>query len=119
MLHLLPSDIISFISDYLHLSDICHLKYICKLEFSISYKVYSRTTKYINNGNESFQTSYLLTNGIEELPTQIKHNFVEIKLYHGRLIYHFTLFKNIYNTETSILSYLKQYDRKLITKNTS
>ena len=119
MFLLLPNDLVDSIVDFLAFSDIGCLKCVCKnsIVFPIHYNTYKRETKVLHrNGNESILNSYLLTNGERELPNQIMDNFVEIKLTRGNLSYSFTLYKNIYRSEKDILSYLKQYDRKIIYK---
>ena len=113
----LPSELVDSIVDFLAFSDIGCLKCVCKnsIPFEIQYQTYERETTVIcRNGRERVIKSYLLTNGNRELPSQITHNYVEIKLRRGNVLYYFTLYKNIYNSQKDILSYLQQYDRKII-----
>ena len=114
----LPDEIILLFFEYLDFRDIANLsltnKYIPSIK--IFYNTYSRDTIYVDkNGKETIQTSYLLTNGPPDLPGQIKHNFVEIKLYRGLNLYSFVLYKNVYNKDNSISDYLKMdWHKKII-----
>ena len=115
----LPKDIILCLYDYLNFSDIGNFMCICKNmpELDINYTTYVRNTIYTGKENIKITSkSYLLTNikGCYK-PGLIKNNFLEIKISRGTIIYHFNLYKSIYNSELSIIYYLKNTKWKTVT----
>ena len=100
---------------YLSFYEIGVLQTVCKNfpQIHIKYDTFCRSTKYLSINNIShIEKSYLLTNGKKEKPSQIKNNFLDIKLYRGDSFYHFTIYKDIYKVDKDILHYLKNLQEK-------
>jgi len=110
----LPEELILEIFEYLDFADLGRVYCVCKNvpRVSIAYKVYQRETGYTNQTAHS----YLLTNGPQELPGQIKNNFLEIKLYRGVYTYHFVFYKSIYRADKDMLDYLNHIEWKTTKK---
>jgi len=115
MFTILPVELILEIFDFLNFGDLskiyCTCKYIPKV--LISYKTYTRKTIVYTGKTgktEKIMKSYLLTNGSEDRPNQIKDNYLEIKITRYKTKYHFTFYKEIYNPEFDILTYLQNID---------
>lgn len=106
----LPEELFLEILQFLTFADLGRINCVCKgmPKEPIYYRTYTRETDY----DGKIAISYLLTNGPEELPAQIKNNYVEIKLLRYTTQYYFVLYKSIYRTEKDIFSYLHSIDQK-------
>lgn len=121
MILCIPTVLFNEIRKFLTLSELVLFENVSKKipKIKIKYKTYQSKTIYknIQTKTQTIETSYLLTNGkTQDKPTQIRDNYVEIKLYHGKILYYFIIYQNIYSPEKDILDYLKYADNKRIAK---
>lgn len=116
----LPSVLYTEIGRYLTFTDIINLQNTSSISPKIYFKcfTYSSDTIYKSlSGSKIVQKSYLLTNNKKkEKPTQIRDNYVEIKLYHERMLYYYIIYQDIYRPEKDIMYYLKNVDKKRMSR---
>lgn len=117
---MLNSDIIKYkIYEYLNYQDCVNLQNTCKNmpKLQIKFYTFKNIITYTGYKQTRREISYLLSNiNIKETPTQLKNNFLDIKLRKGKFLYHFVIYQNIYDKKKDILYYLNNINNYNYTK---